>query len=61
MGTLLLALPGELLRPTPLARAVLVGLAIFWGVRLWMQWFMYDAALWRGKPRVAVPTRRDAR
>src|SRR3954454_7926355 len=49
MGLLLLALPGALLEPTPLARAVLIGLAAFWGVRLWMQWFLYDAALWRGK------------
>ena len=25
------------------------GLAVFWAVRLWMQWFLYDAQLWRGK------------
>ncbi len=36
--------------PTPLARALLGGLAAFWGLRLWMQWFMYDAELWQGKP-----------
>jgi hypothetical protein len=50
MGTLLVAMPGALVEPTPLARAVLVGLIAFWGVRLVMQWFVYDAALWRGKP-----------
>ena len=48
-GLLLVALPHELLNPTPLARAVLGGLAIFWGLRLWMQWFMYDRELWLGK------------
>jgi hypothetical protein len=49
MGLLLVALPHELLAPEPLARAITGALAIFWGVRLWMQWFLYDAELWRGK------------
>src|SRR5215218_7365049 len=49
-GLLLVALPHELITPTPLARAVLGGLAVFWGLRLWMQWFMYDRELWIGKP-----------
>jgi len=48
-GLLLVGLPHELLTPTPLACAVLGGLAIFWGLRLWMQWFMYDRELWLGK------------
>jgi hypothetical protein len=48
-GLLLVLLPHELLAPTPLARAVLGGLAAFWGLRLWMQWFMYDRELWAGK------------
>ena len=48
-GLLLVILPHELVTPTPLARAVLGGLAAFWGLRLWMQWFMYDRELWRGK------------
>jgi hypothetical protein len=48
-GLLLVLLPHELITPTPLARALLGGLAIFWGVRLWMQWFMYDRELWIGK------------
>ena len=48
-GLLLVLLPHELVAPTPLARAVLMGLAAFWGLRLWMQWFMYDRELWHGK------------
>jgi hypothetical protein len=49
MGLLLVTLPHALIAPTPLARAVCGGLAAFWLVRLWMQWFLYDAELWRGK------------
>lgn len=48
-GLLLVALPHELLAPTPLARFALGALAAFWGLRLWMQWFMYDRELWAGK------------
>jgi len=48
-GLLLVLLPHQLVAPTSLARAVLGGLAVFWGLRLWMQWFMYDRELWRGK------------
>ena len=50
MGLLMVTMPHRLLAPDPLARAVVGGLAIFWLVRLWMQWFLYDAELWRGKP-----------
>jgi len=50
MGLLLITLPHALLAPQPLARAVLGGLAVFWAVRLYMQWFVYDTELWRGKP-----------
>src|SRR5205823_8670045 len=50
MGLLLVTLPRELIAPDPLARAVCAGLAFFWAVRLWMQWFLYYAELWRGKP-----------
>ncbi len=49
-GLLLVLLPHELIAPSPLARALLGGLAVFWGLRLWMQWFMYDRELWLGKP-----------
>ena len=37
-----------LLEPTPLSRLVLGGLAVFWTVRLAVQWLVYDARLWRG-------------
>jgi len=50
MGTLLIALPGALLKPDALARAVLIGFITFWGARLLFQLFFYDAELWRGKP-----------
>src|SRR4051812_31189769 len=50
MGLLMVTLPSALIAPDPLARAVCGGLAIFWLLRLWMQWFLYDAELWRGKP-----------
>jgi len=49
MGTLLVALPGALLKPDALARAVLIGLIVFWGARLLFQLFFYEAELWRGK------------
>ncbi len=39
----------DLLQPTPLARAVLAALAIFWLLRLLTQWFVYDRRLWRGR------------
>jgi hypothetical protein len=38
-----------LLAPTPLARAVLGGMAIFWFLRLLTQWLVYDWSLWRGR------------
>ena len=49
MGLLLVILPGALLKPDALARAVLIGLVAFWGARLVFQLFFYDSALWRGK------------
>ena len=50
MGLLLVLMPGALLQPEALARAVLAGLTVFWAARLLMQLFFYDAVLWRGKP-----------
>ena len=47
-GLLSLALPGELLERSALARAVLAGLTLFWLARLLVQWLVYDARLWRG-------------
>jgi len=37
-----------LLERTPLSRAVLGGLTIFWALRMVMQWFFYSPAIWRG-------------
>ena len=48
-GALSLLYAPLLLEPAPLARVVLTGLALFWGVRLLVQWFVYDPRLWRGK------------
>lgn len=58
MGFLMLTLAGfgtvsylhaaELLERGPLARTVLGGLAVFWGVRWYCQIFVYRAELWRG-------------
>ena len=47
-SALLLTCGPELLEPTRLSRAVLIGLTTFWGTRLLVQWFYYSPALWRG-------------
>jgi hypothetical protein len=47
-GLLSLLAPRELLRPGLLGTLVLLGLAVFWAARMLAQWFVYDAALWRG-------------
>ncbi len=49
MGGLALGWAPLLATPNPLGAPVAGGLAIFWGVRLYCQWFVYDRALWRGK------------
>src|SRR5688500_5618087 len=47
-AALTLALPRELLQPTPLARAVVGGVGTFWFLRLLTQCFVYDRRIWRG-------------
>jgi hypothetical protein len=47
-AALSIGLAAELLKPTPLARAVLGGIALFWLLRLLTQWFVYDWRIWRG-------------
>lgn len=37
-----------LLRPSPLGRAILAAMAIFWFCRLLAQFVAYDSAIWRG-------------
>jgi hypothetical protein len=39
----------DLLAPTPLARAVLAAVAVFWFLRLLTQWLVYDWSLWHGR------------
>lgn len=34
---------------TPLGQKVALGLAVFWGLRLFFQFFVYSANLWKGK------------
>lgn len=50
IGALSLLAPAALLEPTALSRLVLTGIAAFWALRLYCQWFVYDASLWRGLP-----------
>lgn len=38
-----------LLDGSVLARSVSGGLAVFWGARLFVQWFVFDPRLWKGK------------
>jgi len=48
MGLLCLS-SGELLLNTTLGKRVCLGLAVFWTIRLFFQFFGYSAELWRGK------------
>ena len=45
-SALLLTCADVLIEPTKLARAVLAGLTIFWGLRMLMQWFFYSREHW---------------
>lgn len=47
-SALFLTCAEALLEPTRLSRAILIGLTIFWGLRMLMQWFFYSPAVWRG-------------
>ena len=51
MGTLSLAFAEELATPSRLAKAVLAGLTLFWGLRFLTQHFIYDPGHWRGRRR----------
>ena len=53
-GTLALFFAGDLAAPSRLARAVLAGLTLFWGLRLLTQQFIYGRSLWRGNRRNTV-------
>ncbi len=47
-SALLLTSAEALLEPTRLSRAILIGLTIFWAVRMLMQWWFYSPDVWRG-------------
>jgi hypothetical protein len=47
-SALLLTRGDALLEPTRLSRAILVGLTIFWTLRMLMQWGFYSPEIWRG-------------
>lgn len=46
-GALSLFLADALLEPGPLARGVLMGFTALWALRLYIQLFVYERALWR--------------
>jgi len=47
-SALLLTCASALLEPTRLSRAILVGLTIFWALRMVVQWCFYSPTLWHG-------------
>ncbi len=42
-ATITVCFPHEMMSGTPLARALAAVIAIFWGIRLIIQWFVFDA------------------
>ena len=48
-GALTFFFTDELLQPSELPAAILFGFTAFWAIRLLVQLFVYDSALWRGK------------
>jgi hypothetical protein len=48
MGVLCISSASELVA-TPLGKKLLLGLAIFWSIRMLMQFFVYSSKLWKGK------------
>ena len=48
MGGITLFYTQALLEPTILSRVGLVAVVVFWLCRLFIQFFVYDSALWRG-------------
>lgn len=48
MGLLCVTSASELMQ-TPLGESICLGLGVFWGIRLVIQFFGYSSKLWRGK------------
>ncbi len=53
-GALALGFTADLVAPSRLAKAVLGGLTLFWGLRLVTQQFVYDRRLWQGSRRNTI-------
>lgn len=49
MGLPALLAPQVFLERSPAGAWLSWSLAVFWGIRLFVQWFVYPSALWRGK------------
>ncbi len=54
MGVCSLFYPSALLGSGALSRLVLTGFVVFWLCRLACQFFVYDPAIWRGRPLYTV-------
>jgi len=48
MGAFTVAYARLLVEPQPQSRAIVAGMAVFWGSRLTAQFCAYDSAIWRG-------------
>ncbi len=48
-GALTFFFTDELLKPSKLSIIILLGFAMFWAIRLFVQFFVYDSKLWQGK------------
>ena len=53
-GTLTLLFAPEMAAGPPLARALCIVIAVFWGVRLAVQFFVFDAKPWLTKPLYVI-------
>ena len=49
-GIFLLVNAADLIQPSPLGTSLALGMLVFWGLRLFFQFFVYSPTLWRGKP-----------
>jgi hypothetical protein len=48
IGAASIFLANQLLQSSALSRAILLAMVVFWFCRMLAQWFVYDAAIWRG-------------
>jgi hypothetical protein len=50
LGVCSLCYTDALLEPNPLSRVLLAGIVVFWLCRLVIQFLVYEADIWRGRP-----------